>query len=375
VVAGGAPHAGGGDLLPTAGRSGHSSAVGTYLHGYADAVLQVHRARTVENSAAHLAPHLCPGLDVLDVGCGPGTITVDLAARVAPGRVVGIDISPAPLEEARILAERKGVQVTFAVGDVHAIEVAAGSFDVVHAHQLLQYVPDPVSCLREMARVCRAAGVIATREGDYGSMAWYPADPWLDRWRQVYAGIVRANGGDPYAGRTLLAWAHAAGLREVTATTSSWCFATPGDREWWASSWVGRVSSPSFVEQATGHGLAGLDELDQLADAWRRWAAADDGWFGMLHGELLIRPGAPVDNARRVSHELRAVRVRGSGPVHPHRPPSRPWPPADQAGRCSGVPPWTAISNPSGKLRHPLRHRRYAPRPLAPTAPRHRPVP
>src|SRR5881227_251812 len=100
----------------------------TYTHGHADSVLQSHRWRTVENSAAHLAPHLRPGLDVLDVGCGPGTITVDLAARVAPGRVVGIDISPAPLEEARILAERKEVQVTFAVGDVHAIEAAAGSF-------------------------------------------------------------------------------------------------------------------------------------------------------------------------------------------------------------------------------------------------------
>src|SRR3954466_9145177 len=131
----------------------------TYTHGHADPALQSHRWRTVENAAGYLAPHLGAGLDVLDVGCGPGTITVDLAARVAPGRVVGIDISPAPLEEARILAERKGVQVTFAVGDVHAIEVAAGSFDVVHAHQLLQYVPDPVSCLREMARVCRAAGV------------------------------------------------------------------------------------------------------------------------------------------------------------------------------------------------------------------------
>jgi hypothetical protein len=153
-------------------------------------------------------------------------------------------------------------------------------------------VLDPVACLREMARVCRAGELIATREGDYGSMAWYPADPWLDRWLQVYAGIIRANGGDPYAGRTLLAWAHAAGLHEVTATTSSWCFATQADREWWAGSWVGRISSPSFTEQATAHGMAGLDELGQLADAWRRWAAADDGWFGMLHGELLIRPGA-----------------------------------------------------------------------------------
>src|SRR3954467_15900634 len=85
--------------------------VDTYTHGPADSVLQSHRWRTVENSAGYLAPHLRPGLDVLDVGCGPGTITVDLAARVAPGRVLGLAVSPAPLEEARDLAARPGVDV------------------------------------------------------------------------------------------------------------------------------------------------------------------------------------------------------------------------------------------------------------------------
>ena len=84
----------------------------TYTHGHADPVLQSHRWRTAENSAAYLLPALRPGLDLLDVGCGPGTITVDLAARVAPGRVLGIDVSPDPLAEARGAAERAGVAVT-----------------------------------------------------------------------------------------------------------------------------------------------------------------------------------------------------------------------------------------------------------------------
>ena len=90
----------------------------TYTHGHADPVLQSHRWRTVENSAAYLAPHLRPGLELLDVGCGPGTITVDLAERVAPGRVVGLDVSPDPLDEARALAAARDVQVTFEVGDL-----------------------------------------------------------------------------------------------------------------------------------------------------------------------------------------------------------------------------------------------------------------
>src|SRR4051794_23454404 len=130
----------------------------TYTHGHADSVLQSHRWRTVENSAAYLAPHLRPGLGVLDVGCGPGTITVDLAERVAPGRVVGLDVSADPLDEARALAAGRGVQVPFEVGDVYALGAPDDSFDVVHAHQVLQHLTDPVAALREMARVCRPGG-------------------------------------------------------------------------------------------------------------------------------------------------------------------------------------------------------------------------
>jgi 2-polyprenyl-3-methyl-5-hydroxy-6-metoxy-1,4-benzoquinol methylase len=261
----------------------------TYTHGHADSVLQSHRWRTVENSAGYLAPHLRPGLDVLDVGCGPGTITVDLAQRVAPGRVVGLDVSAAPLDEARALAEREGVAVTFAVGDVYALEAADDSFDVVHAHQVLQHLTDPVAALREMARVCRPGGLVAVREVDYGSMAWFPLDEAMARWLDVFSGIVRRNGGEPHAGRRLLSWAHAAALREVVVTASSWCFATPAEREWWGRSWVDRVTATSFAEQAIRYGLTSADDIAEMGAAWARWAGADDGWFAMLHGELLIR--------------------------------------------------------------------------------------
>jgi SAM-dependent methyltransferase len=260
-----------------------------YTHGHADAVLQSHRWRTVENSAAYLAPHLRPGLDLLDVGCGPGTITVDLAARVAPGRVVGLDVSPAPLDEARALAARSRVQVDFAVGDVYALDAADASFDVVHAHQVLQHLTDPVAALREMARVCRPGGIVAVRDVDYATFTWFPASPGLDRWLEVYYGVARYNQAEPDAGRRLLGWAHAAGLRDLTATTSSWCYASPAEREWWGRSWAGRATASAFAEQAVAYGLASADELDEIAAAWLAWAAADDGWLGMMHGELLIR--------------------------------------------------------------------------------------
>ncbi|WP_369131004.1 methyltransferase domain-containing protein [Modestobacter roseus] len=261
----------------------------TYTHGHAEPVLQSHRWRTVENSAGYLLPQLRPGLDVLDVGCGPGTITVDLAARVAPGRVVGLDVAPAPLAEARDLASRAGVAVEFVTGDGYALAFDDDSFDVVHAHQVLQHLTDPVAALREMARVCRPGGVVAVRDVDYAATTWFPASPGLDRWLELYERVARRNDAEPDAGRRLLSWAHVAGLPDVTATTSAWCFASPAEREWWGTSWAGRATASAFAEQAVAYGLATPAELQEVAEAWLAWAAADDGWLGMLHGELLIR--------------------------------------------------------------------------------------
>ena len=261
----------------------------TYTHGHADSVLQSHRWRTAEDSAAYLLPLLRPGLDLLDVGCGPGTLTADLAVRVAPGRVLGLDASVAPLDEARATAGRAGAEVTFAVGDVYALDLPDASFDVVHAHQVLQHLTDPVAALREMARVCRPGGVVAVRDVDYATFTWFPANPGLDRWLELYSAVARANRAEPDAGRRLIAWAHAAGLKDLTATASSWCYASPQEREWWGNSWAGRATASSFAEQAVAYGLADRAGLEELADAWRVWRDADDGWLGMMHGELLIR--------------------------------------------------------------------------------------
>ena len=268
----------------------HAAGVDTYTHGHADAVLQSHRWRTAENSAGYLLPHLRPGLDVLDVGCGPGTITVDLARLVAPGgRVTGLDLSPAPLDEARALAAERGVDVGFAVGDVYALDLPDDSVDVVHAHQVLQHLTDPVAALREMVRVCRPGGVVAVRDVDYAATTWFPADDGLDRWLALYSRVARANDAEPDAGRRLRSWAHAAGLRDHTATTSAWCYAGDAEREWWGTSWAGRATASAFAEQAVSYGLATPADLDDVAAAWMRWAAADDGWLALLHGELLIR--------------------------------------------------------------------------------------
>jgi len=177
----------------------------------------------------------------------------------------------------------------FATGDVYALEFGDASFDVVHAHQVLQHLTDPVAALREMRRVCAPGGVVAARDSDYAAFTWYPADPRLTRWLELYHEVARSNDAEPDAGRHLLAWGHAAGFTEVEASASVWCFANDADRAWWGGMWADRVVGSAFAAQAVDRGFATRAELDDLADAWRTWSASPDGWFAILHGEILAR--------------------------------------------------------------------------------------
>ncbi|MEU8349344.1 MULTISPECIES: class I SAM-dependent methyltransferase [unclassified Streptomyces] len=270
---------------------GNTAPEAVYTHGHHESVLRSHTWRTAANSAAYLLGELRPGLSVLDVGCGPGTITADLAEAVAPGPVTAVDAAPEILEHARSVADERGLAtVGFAVADVHALDFPDDSFDVVHAHQVLQHVADPVAALREMRRVCRPGGVVAARDSDYAAMAWYPEVPALDDWLALYRRVARANGGEPDAGRRMLAWARRAGFTDITASASVWCHATGEERAWWSGLWADRTVASSYAGLAVGGGHATAEELERIAGGWREWGASPDAWFSVPHGEILCRP-------------------------------------------------------------------------------------
>ncbi|MDI2031067.1 methyltransferase domain-containing protein [Saccharopolyspora sp. TS4A08] len=267
------------------------SAQDTYTHGHHESVLRSHQWRTAENSAAYLLGDLRPGVEVLDVGCGPGTITLDFAERVAPGRVLGIDNVEDPLTISRAAAAERGLgNVEFETADVYRLPHADDSFDVVHAHQVLQHLTDPVAALREMRRVCRPGGIVAVRDADYGGMRWSPDNPGLDRWLELYREVARHNDAFPDGGKHLKTWALQAGFTDVECTASAWCYDTPEERAWWGDLWADRIRRSSFATQAISYGLTAEDELEDLATAWHTWRDSDNGWFAVLNGEIRCHP-------------------------------------------------------------------------------------
>lgn len=263
-----------------------------YVHGHHATVLASHGRRTAANSCGYLLEQLSPGTTLLDVGFGPGTITADLAALVTPGRVVGVERSEDALAAAEaVVGERGLANVELQVGDAYELPFDDDSFDVVHAHQVLQHVGDPVAVLREMARVARR--VVAARDADYASMHWHPENAGISAWAAGYQTTARARGGEPDAGRHLRAWANAAGLAalgEVRVGSSTWTYADADSTGWWGRSQADRIEQSDFHRQLLE---AGYDEelVTAMARGWREWAAEPDAYFTMVHGELLVLLG------------------------------------------------------------------------------------
>ncbi len=261
-----------------------------YSTNHAESVLSTHRWRTLSNSASYLTPYLKPGLRVLDVGCGPGSITVGIAKHVPGGEIIGIETQPEPLEAARNLAQADGItNVTFEIGDAFNLAYEDDAFDIVHVHQVLQHVADPIAALREMRRVVKTGGVVACRES--ACATWYPENEGLRLADELFRRLNKDRGAHPHPGNHIHVWAHEAGfpLANITRSAGTWCFSTPEERQYWAGNNAARAEDSGFAKNAVDGGYATSAQLKQIADGWREWMKDEHAWFGYLYGEIVCR--------------------------------------------------------------------------------------
>jgi ubiquinone/menaquinone biosynthesis C-methylase UbiE len=183
--------------------------------------------RTFESHGAFFLPHLKPGLSLLDCGCGPGSITLGMAARVAPGAVVGIDFGQSQIERARAAAAREGCRnVQFDTGDAYSLAFESGSFDRVFSHALMEHLADPVRALREFCRVLKPGGVIGVCSPDWGGFILSPPSTELSRAVDAYTALQSRNGGDVRVGRKLGQHLAAAGFAEIRISARYECYAS-----------------------------------------------------------------------------------------------------------------------------------------------------
>lgn len=233
-------------------------------------------------------------MNILDIGCGPGTITTSLAAIVGPsGSVIGVDPSAEVIEQASKSSNNSTSNVTFEVGDAANLRFEDSSFDVVHAHQVLQHVSDPVAILREMRRVVKKpSGIISLREGDLpGSLLYPDIQNKYAQFTQVYKKTAQTTGADPELGRKLHVYLRKAGFKadeiQLEMKAMSYGGNKPEEAKWWGDSWADRCRHSGFRDGAIQSGHATEEELQELSDMWREWENSEDALWAIFQSEAV----------------------------------------------------------------------------------------
>jgi len=258
-----------------------------YQHGHHASVIGNHAKRTAEKEAAFFLGVLRAGLRLLDVGCGPGSITAGLAKRAAPGEVIGIDPSGSVIETARSLLDPSIGNLTFEVGSIYQPRFAAESFDAVFAHQVLQHLARPVEALAQMRRLLKPGGVIGVRDVDWGSATFYPESEAMRRFLAMYYELARRNGGEPNAGRYLRRWCREASFTETQVMASATSYADPTATRAWADTYAERTLHSNLAQKALEYGIATRADLESMAAGWRAWGDDPDAFFCFAHSEVL----------------------------------------------------------------------------------------
>ena len=245
----------------------------SYTMGYSDEFLQLLDRRNVETNAAHLLAHLEPGMRVLDLGCGPGTISLGLAKAVDPGEVHGIDMEESQIEIARAAATAGGHRnASFRTGDATRLPYEDGSFDAAHCHAVLMHVPDTNAVLAEVKRVLKPGGLISAREMIGSSSFSEPAfEALADAW-VTFSKLLEANGSHPEMGKELPRRFLEAGFSVIHGSASFEYFGTPEDVAFYHGFSVSWFFAPNVVQAAIKHGLATQEKFDnwrRLLDQWK----------------------------------------------------------------------------------------------------------
>lgn len=241
--------------------------------------------RTAAEWVPFFLPHLRPGMALLDCGCGVGSITLDLAERVAPGPVVGVDLDAGQLATARAEAARRGLtNARFVAASVHALPFPDESFDAALAHTLLLHLPDPLAALRALRRVLRPGGVVCVSDDDWSTLVISRVDPLVERAIELVPRMVQHNGGAPFYARHLRGLLLEAGFARTEGhAVAADHYGTLAETRKIAGLTDMLLSNPQWVSIICSEGWTDEAELARIRAALVAWGERPDAFSAVMY--------------------------------------------------------------------------------------------
>ena len=263
-----------------------------YTMGYSDEFLQLLHRRNAENSAAYLLPHLKPGIRLLDLGCGPGTITVGLAAAVSPGEVHGIDMEETQIALAQSASQAGNhTNATFQVGNALSLPFEDDYFDVVHAHAVAMHIPDTPALMAEAMRVLKTGGIFATRDLIAESSFIEPGTDGLREAWTVFTNLMQGNGAHPELGKEIKGVLIDCGFTDIRCSASFDSYGTAEDLEFYYQFILDWFFSEQLIERVTGLGIATREKFDLWRSELDNWQSNPAAFGALAFGECIGRKG------------------------------------------------------------------------------------
>ena len=253
-------------------------------HGYDQPEVQgFYATRTAQRMAEFLLPHLQPGMNAIDAGCGPGSVTVGIAEAVAPGQVYGIDLEPAMIDSARELAKSKGLtNVEFMVGSVTEMPFPDNHFDVLFNAGVLEHLHDPMDGHNEFYRVLKPGGINGTSTSDYTEPFIVPPDRYVKRFLDLFEDGTQREGGTLNRGRFLKAHMRAAGFQVEELLPRFDNFHTPEGIKDIIGEYVAFIDKLPMFDQAVELGITSRDELSEIREGMLKWSKHPDAYLAVI---------------------------------------------------------------------------------------------
>lgn len=280
------------EIIPAGVRSAKKVSIEkheSYSGGYAPSLLQGLLRREAAREAAFFIPQLEPHMNVLDCGCGPGGITLGLAALVPQGQAVGVDIQAEQLELGRQRARERGLDnVQFKQASAYELPFEDNSFDAVLAHAILYHLGEPKKALEEIFRVLKPGGVLGIRDADVDGDVYHPQNPLLEQFWKLSEKVMSHNGGDLRFGRRHRQILREAGFVEIVGTSSCDSYGTP-ESTLSFSKYFGEAYLNQHRELILKQGWATAADLEAMRDALLSWGNSQDAFYSRCRCEALGR--------------------------------------------------------------------------------------